>query len=139
MKFEKRHRKIDLIMHSIKVAFIFFIVFYLYSCDTTGSSKVDSFKDSLILKWRLDSNTCIGYRSFQIGDSIIKKYKLIGTSIDNVKLVMGKPNYQSKGVDNQWILRYCISGCCPNIEGDPCILDMIFINGKFDSFGYTCV
>lgn len=126
-------------MHTIKAAFILFAIGYLYSCNPIGSSKAESINDSLIVKWRLDSNTCIGYRSFQISDSIIKKYKLVGKSIDNVKIVMGNPNFQYKGGDNQWIIRYYISGTCPGIEGDPCKLDITFINGKFDSFGYVCV
>ena len=127
-------------MHAIKAALIFWTIVSLYACNHKNGSKGNSLNDSLAIKWQLDTNACLGYRSIKISDSLIQKYKLSGKSIDSVKLVLGNPGDQYKGEGNQVVFRYYLSGDCPNNnETDHCRLDIFFFSDRFDSFGYTCL
>jgi hypothetical protein len=95
-----------------RILLIFSLVFF-YSCETPVQEK-NTFKvqsDSLIIKWKMDSSGCNGFRNSERMDSIFKKYNLALKSIDSIKIILGNPNDEWDS-DSLCSLEYYFGSIC---------------------------
>ena len=116
------------------IASIFAFIF-CYGCSrfTQDKTAYKWEKDSLIIKWKIDSDGCKNYRNDARIDSIFTEYDFASKSIDSVKMILGKPNDE---LDNEAYhdLRYFYGTVCINDtlmkEGDKCWIDILFPKNK---------
>jgi hypothetical protein len=122
-----------------------FVFTLFYGCTTlTQEKKIYKWqKDSLIIKWRIDSEGCNGYRTDARMDSIFKEYNLASKSIDSIKIILGEPNAEWES-ETGYGLKYFFGTLCTNDtlnpESDKCWIDIQFEknNKILNSFSAAC-
>lgn len=114
---------------------IIFLLNFLGSCQQTEKNKSVEINNSPVFKfqnndWKNDVNGCLGLRTLELAEQLIKDHKLLKSPIEEFYELFGKPNEISENNDKT-ILIYFTENNCQNglpVQG----ADKCWIQFEFD-------